>query len=416
MKRSVFGFVIGLVFIGAGIWGMKKTVIASEAYQQEKEEQQTESFQVEENGQQLEDYVDDYYDSFLENEQMASLEDELKGINRQYGEQTAISFSALMDMLLDGKVDTAISYAIQGFCENISSEFRENRELMVKMIALVIVAAIFSNYSSVFKFSFVGEQGFYITYLMIAVLLMQSFTLVYGIAEDTVHYIREIMECMLPAFYMSVILCSGLTTSQMVNTMFLWMLTLIEKILLIVVLPGIRIYFLIIVLNQINEKDRFSKLAGLLKQGIQFLLKASVTGIIGLNVMKSILLPVYDNAKYNVLQKGLSVVPGGATFSGLTTILVGAGVLIKNSVGIAVVVILLALGSVPLLKIFCFYAIYRIILAMVQPISDKRILAGIQGAADSTGILLRAAATSMVLSVLSIAIILLTTNVRLYAG
>lgn len=59
---------------------------------------------------------------------------------------------------------------------------------------------------------------------------------------------------------------------------------------------------------------------------------------------------------------------------------------------------------------------YKVILAMVQPISDNRILAGIQGAADSTGILLRAAATSIVLSVLSIAIIILTTNVRLYAG
>jgi stage III sporulation protein AE len=69
-----------------------------------------------------------------------------------------------------------------------------------------------------------------------------------------------------------------------------------------------------------------------------------------------------------------------------------------------------------LLKIFIFYIIYKIILALIQPISDSRILAGIQGAADSTGVLLRATATSLVLSVLSIAIILLTTNVRLYAG
>ncbi|MDE5778789.1 MAG: stage III sporulation protein AE [Lachnospiraceae bacterium] len=404
MKRTVFGLAISFILIGICIWGLKKTVTASQVPEKAESEQQADT------------YVDDYYDNFLESEQITSLEEELKGINRKYGKETGISFSDIMRYLLEGNVEEAVSYAIQMVCGNISSELLENRMLLVKMIVLIIVAAIFNNYSSVLKSSFVGEQGFYITYLMIAVLLMQSFTLVYGITEETVYYIKEIMECMLPAFYMSIILCSGLTTSQMVNTMFLWMLSLIEKVLLNVVLPGIRIYFLIIVLNQINAKDRFSKLAGLIKQGIQFLLKSIVTGIIGINVMKSILLPVYDNAKYSVLQKGLSAVPGGAAFSGLSTILIGAGVLIKNSVGLAVAAILLVLGSVPLLKIFCFYIIYRVILAMVQPISDRRILAGIQGAADSTGILLRAAMTSIVLSVLSIAIILLTTNVRLYTS
>lgn len=363
-----------------------------------------------------EEMVSRYYDSFNESAELAGLEEELEDINRRYGKQENVSFKEVYQLLLEGNVEEAIGQALENFFDSVTGEILQNKELLVKMIALVIIAAIFNNYSSIIKFSYVGEQGFYITYLMIAILLMQSFFLAYDVAEETVYYIRDIMECLLPAFYISIVLCSGLTTSQMVNSMFLWMLSFLEKVLLTVILPGIRIYFLIVVLNQINTKDRFSKLAGLLKQGVQFLLKTIVTGIIGLNVMKSILIPVYDNAKYNVFQKGLSVIPGGASLSGLSTILIGAGVLIKNSVGIAAVMILLVLGGIPLLKLLCFYVVYKVILAMVQPISDNRILAGIQGAADSTGILLRAAATSIVLSVLSIAIIILTTNVRLYAG
>ena len=364
---------------------------------------------------QSDEFVDTYYDSFYDSAGMDRLESDLNAISRQYGQAETFSFLDIYNLLLEGKVEEAISRAVEGFYENITSEIMQNRNLLVRLVVLVIIAAVFNNYSSILKFSYVGEQGFYITYLMIAVLLMQSFTLVYDLAEETVYYIKDIMQCLLPAFYMSVVLCGGLTTSQMVNSMFLWMLSFVEKALLVIILPAIRIYFLITLLNQINTKDRFSKLAGLLKQGIQFMLKAIVTGIIGLNVMKSILVPVYDNAKYNVLQKGLSVIPGGTSLSGLSTILLGAGVLIKNSIGITAVVVLLVLGSIPLLKIFCFYIVYRIILALVQPISDKRILSGIQAAADSTGILLRAAA-SIILSVLSIAIVILTTNVRLYAG
>lgn len=360
--------------------------------------------------------VDLYYDSFKESAGIEELEEELNAVNRKYGKEETLSFADIFSLLLEGKVEEAIEEAARGFYQNISNEILRNRALLLKLLALVIIAAIFNNYSSVFKFSFLGEQGFYITYLMIAVLLLQSFTLAYDIAEETIFYLKDIVECMLPALFMSLVLCTGLATSQMVNSMFLWMLSFIEKVLLNVVLPAVRIYFLIVVLNQLNVKDRFSKLATLLKQGIQFLLKAMVTGIIGLNIMKSMLVPVYENAKYSALQKGLSIIPGGSAVTGLSTILLGAGVLIKNSVGVTFVIILLVLGSIPLLKLSCFYVVYRLILAFVQPISDNRILAGIQGAADSTGILVRASATSIILSVLSIAIVILTTNVKLYAG
>ena len=137
--------------------------------------------------------------------------------------------------------------------------------------------------------------------------------------------------------------------------MFVGMLGFVEKMLLEVVLPSIRIYFLIILLNQIHKKDYISKLAGLIRQGIQFLLKSIITGIIGLNIMKSLLVPVYENTRYHVLQKGLSVIPGGSSISGISVILVGAGVLIKNTVGLTTVIVLLVLGGIPIIKMFCFY-------------------------------------------------------------
>lgn len=373
-------------------------------------------FASEEKSSESDDLLESYYDNFYENVDIRSLEKELQSINRRYGKSEAISFEDVFSLLIEGRIDEAIQETTVQLYENITLEIKENSQLIIKLILLVIIAAIFNTYSSVYKFSYVGEQGFFVTYAMIAVLLLQSFSLVFDLAKETIYYINEIVTCLLPALYMSLVLCSGLTTSHMVNTMFLWMLSVIEKFLLGIVLPGVQVYFLIVLLNQISAVDRFSKLADLIKQGLRFALKGIVTGLIGLNVMKSILVPVYDNAKYNMLQKGLSIVPGGSALSGLSTILVGAGVLIKNSVGITVVIILLVMGSIPLLEIICFYVVYKVILAMVQPISDERILKGIQGAADSTGILLRATTTSLVLSVLSVAIVIMTTNIRLYAG
>lgn len=357
--------------------------------------------------------VEEYYRQFYNQEDVSSLDDELAGIQRKYNFSDSLSFQDVLACFMSGDVDGAITKAFQQFYNNILEEIMWNRDLIVRVILLIVMASVFNNYSSILKNSFVGEQGFYITYLMIAVILIQSFSLVYGIAEETIYYIRDIMQCLLPAFYLSIVMCAGLTTSQMVNSMFIAMLSLVEHVLLVFILPAIRIYFLIVLLNQINTKDRFSKLTGLMKQGILFILKTITAVIIGLNVVKSMLVPVYENAKYNVLQKGLSMIPGGTSLTGLSTILVGAGMLIKNSVGITVVIVLLVLSGIPIVKIFVFYLVYRILIALVQPISDNRILAGLQGMCDSTGILLRAASTSVVLSILSIAIVIMSTNVRM---
>ncbi|MCM1180143.1 MAG: stage III sporulation protein AE [Clostridium sp.] len=406
-----FFWILGFIMVCVSVGGIDSSVYAARY-----DDSRNTAYQEQDEGNSLDEIEDEYYKSFYDTVEMDELTEEIREITGNYGREDDISFDMFYKMMLAGEMEEAVSQAVNQLYSSIGDEIIMNQQVLLKMVALVVVAAIFNSYSSILKFSFVGEQGFFITYLMIAVLLMQSFMMIYDVAQESVYYIKDLMTCMLPAFYMSLTMCTGFTTSQMVNTMFLTMLAAVEKLLLVVILPGTRIYFLIVILNQINQKDRFSKLAGLIRQGLTFALKAIVTGIIGLNVMKSILLPVYDNAKYNVLQKGLSVVPGGASLSGLSTILVGAGVLIKNSVGLAAVVILLVLGSVPLIKIFCFLIVYKVILALIQPISDSRILAGIQGAVDSTGVLLRATATSIILSILSIAIVLLTTNVRLYAG
>lgn len=214
--------------------------------------------------------VKQYYDDFFEDSHMDRLSDELSRINQQYGRNYDIDFDEIYELLIHGKMDEAISIVIQSIYTSIGDEIIDNREIIIKLLVLVVIAGIFRNYSSVFNFSYIGEQGFFATYLMIAILLMQSFTLIYNVAEETIMYIKDIMLCLMPAFYMSIVLCSGLTTSQMVNSMFLGMLTFLEKLLLNVILPGIRIFFLIIVLNQMNQKDRFSKLAGLIKQAVGF--------------------------------------------------------------------------------------------------------------------------------------------------
>ena len=349
----------------------------------------------------------DLYDEYVD---IDDIENDLENVSDDNESSLSISFRDLYDLLMEGNVEEALAKCFESISNSVTCEMIENKSLLLRLLMLIIIAAVFNNYSSVLKMSFVGEQGFFITYLMAASILLKSFFIICDMSENAINYISEAMECMLPAFTMSLVMCGGIATSQMTNSIFIFVLSVMEKLLLFGVLPMIRIYFLIILLNQLNGKDRFSKLAELIKQTAEWILKGFVTAVIGLNAVKSMLIPVYENVRYNMIQKGIAMIPGGSSVTNLSGIMIGAGVLIKNCIGITAVIVLFVIGSIPMLKLLYFYISYRLILAASQPVSDQRILQGIQGACDATSVLIRTVLTSLGLCVLSIAIIIMATN------
>lgn len=355
--------------------------------------------------------MQDIYDEYVD---MDDIENDIESIEDRHGEEIDISFGEVYNLLVEGDVESAIGLCMESVADSLTNEVLENRSLMLKLLMLIIIAAVFNNYSSVLKHSYVGEQGFFITYLMTCTILLNSFFIIYDMSEEAIIYISEAMECMMPAFSLSLVMCGGLLTSQMTGQILIFVLTYMEKLLIYIVLPLVRAYFLIILLNQLNAKDRFSKLAELIKQIAEWILKGFITVVIGVNAVKSMLVPVYENASYSMLIKGISILPGGSSLTDLSGIMLAAGVLIKNCVGITTVIILFAIFCIPFVKLTYFYICYRLVLAAAQPISDKRILLGIEGACNATSVLIKAVMTAMALCVISISIIIISTNVRLY--
>ncbi len=354
----------------------------------------------------MQDVFDEYVD-------MEEIDNDMDAIKDDHGGELDISYRDIYELLSAGDVDGALKKCFECIGNDLTNEILENRSLMLRLLMLIIIAAVFNNYSSVLKYSYVGEQGFFITYLMTCSILINSFFMIYDISEETINYISEAMECMLPAFILSLTMCGGILTSQMTNQIFVFVLTYMEKLLLYFVLPLSRIYFLIILLNQLSEKDRFSKLAELIYQVSGWILKGFVTVVIGINAVKSMLVPVYENAGYNMLLKGISVIPGGSSITNLSGIMIGAGVLIKNCVGITAVIVLFAIFCIPFMKLLYFYISYRLVLAAAQPVSDKRILMGIEGACNATSVLIKAVMTAVALCVISISMIIISTNVHI---
>jgi stage III sporulation protein AE len=185
----------------------------------------------------------------------------------------------------------------------------------------------------------------------------------------------------------------------------------IESLYLGFLLPLSKIYVLLILVGNMTKEDMMSKMTELLGLIISWGARSLLGIVIGFQLVQGMVLPVADAVQSSGMQKLLSVIPGiGAGAGAAVKVLLGSGVLIKNSIGAAAVMILVVITLVPALKLALLWLIYRGAAAVLQPVADKRMIAAISNVADGERMLLELSFYGMVVFVLSIALISSTTN------
>ena len=106
------------------------------------------------------------------------------------------------------------------------------------------------------------------------------------------------------------------------------------------------------------------------------------------------------------MRKALSALPGGGNLAeGVTELMIGSAVLIKNSMGVFLLLVLLAGSILPLLKILLAAGAVKLGAAVAGIVSDKRL----SGCTDRVGegclLLFRCVFTAMALFLIVIAVV-----------
>ena len=173
---------------------------------------------------------------------------------------------------------------------------------------------------------------------------------------------------------------------------------------------------LMVMAGNLLKEDMISKLTELLRHGILWTMKTLFGGIVGFHVIQGMILPQADAMKNASVIRLTQSIPGiGGGVGAVSQLVMGSGVLIKNTAGAAAVVILLILSSVPILKLCFLTVLYYLAAAVMQPVCDKRLVSCMEGAAAGHALLLKLVGYSLAMFILTIAIICISTNAVWYA-
>ena len=104
------------------------------------------------------------------------------------------------------------------------------------------------------------------------------------------------------------------------------------------------------------------------------------------------------------------MIPGiGGIFSGVAETVLGAGTLLKNSIGVAGLVAIVVLCAIPIVKLIIYVLIYKLVAAAIQPISDKRIVNCVSASAEASSLLLQTVFVAAILFEIVITIVAVST-------
>lgn len=322
-----------------------------------------------------------------------------------------ISFSNMIRKMITGEIDITFGNIAQLLKNGFFSNLKNNKISIFMILTIGIIAAVFSNFSSVFTNNQVSETGFFITYLFFVATISTNFYLVSKIATETLNLLEEFMQALIPSFFMAVAFAAGGTSAVGFYQVTLIMIGLVNIVLLKVLIPFINIYVVLVLINNMNKEDFLSKLIELFHIVIEWILKTFLAVVLGLNVIQSLILPMVDSVKTSVLQKSISVIPGiGSGASAVSQVLIGSGVLIKNGIGTAAFIVIAIFVAMPILQLCIHVLLYQGAAALLQPISDSRMTDSLSGICEGTKLLLRCVITAAILFMITIAIICATTN------
>lgn len=344
--------------------------------------------------------------SYLEELDFSDIDNMLE----QQGGTEGLDFKELVEKLVNGE-EIDKGWLLEKILSTVFSEVAEFRGTLIQMVLLCIVFAILYNFANVFENPAVTEISFYMVYMLLLVLLMRSFFILRDVSVTVICHMMDFLKVMIPTFTASMAFSGQLTTAAGFYDLTFVLIYALEWLMQYLIIPAVQIYVVLELMNHLTEEDMLSRMTALMKSGILWCMKCLFTIVVGINVVQNLLTPVIDTFKSGIIAKTAGLVPGlGTSINAVTEIMVGSGIIIKNGIGVAAILILLVLCSGPLIKVWVMTFLYKLLEAMIQPVADKRMIGCIGSAGEGGRLLGKVVVTTTVMFLVTIAMITAATT------
>jgi stage III sporulation protein AE len=161
------------------------------------------------------------------------------------------------------------------------------------------------------------------------------------------------------------------------------------------------------IVNFITAKEPLSKFAELIRAIAKWSINAIAVIFLAVLSLQKLSAPILNNIALKTAKAAANAIPVvGGMINGAFDAVLYWGVAAKSGMLVALVVAMTLAVALPVIKILAMLLIYRITSAVVQPISDERVVDCLESIGKSCALILQAGVTVSVMFIVSVVILL----------
>lgn len=322
-----------------------------------------------------------------------------------------LSFSDLVLELLQGKLPSGISGLWGEVWRLLFSYLGGQKQLAVQILLIALFSAVCTNFIRVFENGQIADISFYMMYLLIGTLLIGAFAEMQALTVNTLKSLFQFVTLLLPAYVVTIVFSAGSVSALGFYELTLLSVHILQLLFIKMVLPLIQIYVVFLFFNQLTQEDLFSQASEFLKTLLEWILKTTTAILVGLQTIQCLVAPAVDTLKNSTAHRIVKALPGvGGLMDSAAETIAGSALVIKNAVGVAGMIVVLLICLLPFLKLGLSVLLFQLLCALLQPISEKRMVDCIRSFSDGVMLLMKTMLAGLAVFLVSLAMI--TASVR----
>ena len=317
-----------------------------------------------------------------------------------------------MELLL-GTKGISMKSIFKGLLSYVFHEIIINGKLLASIVVLTVFSMILETLQSSFERNTVSKLGYTITYMVLIIIAINSFSVAIGYAKTAISSMIQFMIAIMPLLLTLLASMGNVTSVAILHPLIVFMIHSVGTAIYVFVFPLLFFSAVLHIVSSLSEKFKVTQLANLLRTVSLSMLGVFVTVFLGVISIQGTAGAVRDGVAIRTAKyiTGNFVPVVGRLFSDATETVIGASLLVKNAIGLVGVVILVLLCAFPAIKILTLAFIYNLSAALMQPLGDSPIISCLQTIGKSLIYVFAALAAVSLMFFLALTIMITISNV-----
>ncbi|MBO2520684.1 MAG: stage III sporulation protein AE [Firmicutes bacterium] len=286
-------------------------------------------------------------------------------------------------------------------------EVRLNIALLGQLVLLGVLCALLRAAAQAGGGAEAADVALMLSLLVLLLLGLHAFRAAVQLASGTLKSMVSFMQAMLPPLATMLAAAGGVTSAAIFHPILYVTVTGIGTLVDAMLVPAVFACAALSVAGAVSQDFPVGRLEGLLRSAVMTALGLCFIAFFAVVQVRGALAPVADGFAFRTAKflTGTFVPLVGGKIADAMDVIVGGSVLIKNALGAFGMTAVAVMTAFPLVKLFSIFAVFRVATALVEPVTDPRLVQAMAGLSNSLALLLAGLITAALMFFVAITVV-----------